>query len=124
MPDISTLLILLTLTNKNGFNSIKKAIETADNFSGKIQSISTIMNVLPNLSNLFNSTNGNGLASLIGNFAGSNGLQNVFASTFSQENIFANASESTENSCVNQTMHPTEAYVDTISEKLSRLKSN
>ncbi len=125
MPDISTLLILLTLTNKNGFNSIKHAIEAADNFSNKIQSISNIMNVLPSLSSLFSSVNGNALSSILSGFMGSSG-ENNFSPAFAQEEDFASKVENRNDSHSSAQNHQANAfekqlYVDTIEEKLSKI---
>ena len=126
MPDISTLLILLTLTNKNGFNSIKHAIEAADNFSNRIQSISNIMNVLPSLSSLFSSNNGNALSSLLNGFMGSSG-QNNFSPAFAKKEDFVSKAENQNDSASSHNQqaktfekHP---YVDTIEEKLSKINS-
>lgn len=57
MNDITPLLILLLMTNKKGFNSIKNAIEAADGFSAKINSMSNMFSMLPKLTGMFNSMN-------------------------------------------------------------------
>lgn len=56
MNDITPILILLLMTNKNGFNSIKNAIEAADSFSAKINSMSNMFSMLPKLSGMFNNS--------------------------------------------------------------------
>ncbi len=45
------------MTNKNGFNSIKNAIEAADGFSSKISNMSNMFSMLPKLTGMFNSIN-------------------------------------------------------------------
>ena len=48
------MLLMLSLMNKNGFNSIKNAIETADGFTSKINNFKNMMSVLPTISSVLN----------------------------------------------------------------------
>ena len=59
MNDITPILILLLMTNKNGFNSIKNAIEAADGFSSKISSMSNMFSMLPKITGMFNNSSTN-----------------------------------------------------------------
>ncbi len=61
--DLTPMFILFLLTNKNGFNSIKNAIEAADNFSSKINNMSNLFSMLPNLTGLFNNISSQGSSS-------------------------------------------------------------
>ncbi len=54
MNDLTPLFLLFAVTNKNGFNSIKNAIEAADGFNSKINNISNIFTMLPKLTGIFN----------------------------------------------------------------------
>ncbi len=53
MNDITVLLILWALSDKKSFNGIKHAIEAADSFNSRIDSLSGMMNMLPNIMNAF-----------------------------------------------------------------------
>lgn len=57
MNNMTPLLIMLLLTNKNGFNNIKNAIEAADGFSTKINSMTNMFSMLPKLTGMFNAVN-------------------------------------------------------------------
>ncbi len=57
MNDITVLLIIWALSDKKSFNGIKHAIEAADSFNSKIDSLSGMMNMLPNIMNAFSSDN-------------------------------------------------------------------
>ncbi len=52
MNDFGTVMILFALLNKNGFNSIKNAVKTAEKFSTQISNLTDIMSVLPSLGNM------------------------------------------------------------------------
>lgn len=52
MNDFGTVMILFALLNKNGFNSIKNAVKTAEKFSTQISNLTNIMSVLPSLGNM------------------------------------------------------------------------
>ena len=56
MNDFTPMMILLLLTNKNGFNSIKNAIEAADGFSSKISNMTNMFSMLPKLTGMLNQT--------------------------------------------------------------------
>ena len=60
MNNLTSMLLMLSLMNKNGFNSIKNAIEAADGFNSKINSISNIFTMLPNLSGILSSSSESG----------------------------------------------------------------
>ena len=55
--DMTPMLILLLLTNRNGFNNIKNAIEVADGFSSKISNMTNMFSMLPKLTGMFNAVN-------------------------------------------------------------------
>ena len=55
MFDPSVLIMLLAFTNQQGFNNIKNAIYTADNFTNKINSLTTVFNMLPQINGMMNS---------------------------------------------------------------------
>lgn len=57
MTDITPLLFIMALTNKNGFNNIKTAIEAADGFTTKINNMSNMMSMLPKFTGLLNNAN-------------------------------------------------------------------
>ncbi|MBE7092432.1 MAG: hypothetical protein E7365_04560 [Clostridiales bacterium] len=57
MTDLTPLIFILALTNKNGFNSIKNAFEAADGFTTKINNITNMMSMLPNFTGLLNNIN-------------------------------------------------------------------
>ena len=50
------MLMILMLTNKSGFNSIKNAIEAVDGISSRISGMSQLMSVLPTLSSLMSTS--------------------------------------------------------------------
>ena len=54
MNDLMPLLMIMALTNKKGFNSIKNAIEAADSFHTKISHFGNIFSMLPSLMNGMN----------------------------------------------------------------------
>ena len=60
MNDLTPLFLLFAVMNKKGFNSIKNAIEAADGFNSKINSISNIFTMLPNLSGILSSSSESG----------------------------------------------------------------
>ena len=51
MNDLMPLLMIMALTNKKGFNSIKNSIEAADSFNSKISNFGNIFSMLPSLMN-------------------------------------------------------------------------
>lgn len=54
MNNLTSMLLMLSLMNKNGFNSIKNAIEAADGFNSKISTFKNMMSVLPTINNMLN----------------------------------------------------------------------
>ena len=56
MNDLTPMLMILMLTNKSGFNSIKNAIEAVDGISSRISGMSQLMSVLPTLSSLMSTS--------------------------------------------------------------------
>ena len=50
------MLMILMLTNKSGFNSIKNAIEAVDGISNRISGMSQLMSALPTLSSLMSTS--------------------------------------------------------------------
>ncbi len=57
MTDLTPLLFIMALTNKNGFKNIKNAIEAADGFTSKINNMSNMMTMLPKFTGLLNNAN-------------------------------------------------------------------
>lgn len=58
MNDWMPLLLIMAMTNKKGFNSIKNAIEAADNFQTKFNNFGNIFSMLPNLMGGLNALGG------------------------------------------------------------------
>ncbi len=57
MTDLTPLIFILALTNKNGFKNIKNAFEAADGFTTKISNMTNIMSMLPKMTGLLNNFN-------------------------------------------------------------------
>ncbi len=57
LNDLTPLILILALTNKNGFKNIKNAFEAADGFTTKINNMSNIMTMLPKFTGMLNNTN-------------------------------------------------------------------
>ncbi len=118
MNNLTPLIILLAITNKNGFNNIKNAIEAADSFANKIGSLTSIMNFLPNIAGLLNNGSQN------------NNLANLFSSILNNNegdifNLLANNKESSNNSLNSdfnsknngqRTNREREQYMDTLTQ--------
>ena len=54
MNDLTPLIFILALTNKNGFKNIKNAFEAADGFTTKINNMTSMMSMLPKMTGLLN----------------------------------------------------------------------
>jgi len=59
MNDLTPLLVLFALSNKDGFNTVKQAIEAADGFSQKIGNIKNIMSLLPSVNSIISGISSN-----------------------------------------------------------------
>ncbi len=57
MTDLTPLIFILALTNKNGFKNIKNAFEAADGFTTKINNMTNMMSMLPKMTGLLNNFN-------------------------------------------------------------------
>ena len=57
MNDLTPLIFILALTNKNGFKNIKNAFEAADGFTTKISNMTSMMSMLPKMTGLLNNFN-------------------------------------------------------------------
>jgi hypothetical protein len=54
LTDLTPLIFILALTNKNGFKNIKNAFEAADGFTTKINNMTSMMSMLPKMTGLLN----------------------------------------------------------------------
>lgn len=54
LNDLTPLIFILALTNKNGFKNIKNAFEAADGFTTKINNMTNMMSMLPKMTGLLN----------------------------------------------------------------------
>lgn len=57
MTDLTPLIFILALTNKNGFKNIKNAFDAADGFTTKISNMTNMMSMLPKMTGLLNNFN-------------------------------------------------------------------
>ena len=57
MNDLTPLIFILALTNKNGFKNIKNAFEAADGFTTKISNMTSMISMLPKMTGLLNNFN-------------------------------------------------------------------
>ncbi len=57
MNDITVIIVLFALMNKNGFSQLKSAIKTVESISSGLGNISGIVNMLPAMQNIMSNMN-------------------------------------------------------------------